>query len=88
MAWDQARFEVFRGTLASWQTLFSEAAAFATSIGRDHLISISHTEDQNEGVVTVWYWAEDTGTAEPADDWIRDGEEAAEWKPGEQQETK
>ena len=90
MAWDQVRFEVFRGTLTSWHTLFSEAAAFASSVGRDRVISISHSEDQNEGVVTVWYWAEDTGSRErePSDDWIRDGEETAEWNPGEQQEPK
>ena len=87
MAWDQARFEVFRGTLASWHTLFSDAAAFATSVGRDRLISISHSEDQNEGVVTVWYWAEVAGIRE-RDDWVRDGEDATEWTPGEQQEPK
>ena len=86
MAWDQARFEVFRGTLTSWHTLFSEAAAFASSVGRDRVISISHSEDQNEGVVTVWYWAEQTRTTEPADDWIQNGEGTAEWTHGERQE--
>ncbi len=51
-------FEVFRGTLTSWQQLFTEAAAFATRVGPDRLITISHSEDANEGVVTVWYWAD------------------------------
>jgi len=53
-----AAFEMFRGTMATWDQLFSQAAAFATSVGPERLISISHSEDQQDGVVTVWYWAE------------------------------
>ncbi|HRH45525.1 MAG TPA: hypothetical protein PKY82_28055 [Pyrinomonadaceae bacterium] len=52
----RVKFEHFRGTLISWQSLFQQAADFATSIGKEKLISISHSEDNNEGVVTVWYW--------------------------------
>ena len=44
--------------MASWESLFDEAARFATEIGRERLISISHSEDANEGVVTVWVWSE------------------------------
>jgi len=51
------QFEVFRGVWASFPTLFQQAAAFATEIGQARLISISHSEDQSDGVVTVWYWA-------------------------------
>jgi hypothetical protein len=51
-----ARFEVFRGTIASWQELFDQAAAFASRIGPDRLITIAHSEDQQDGVVAVWYW--------------------------------
>ena len=50
------KYEVFRGTLATWETLFREASEFATSIGRDRLINISHSCDHSNGVVTVWYW--------------------------------
>jgi hypothetical protein len=49
---------MFRGTLASWDQLFIDAAEFATSLGPDRLITISHSEDQQDGVVAVWYWAE------------------------------
>lgn len=52
------RFEIFRGTLASWPDLFKQAAAFATEIGRERVISISHSEDQQDGVVAVWYWGD------------------------------
>ena len=36
--------------------LGQRAADFANGIGREKLISISHSVDQNQGVVTVWYW--------------------------------
>ncbi|MFH5803014.1 hypothetical protein [Alienimonas sp. DA493] len=52
------QFRLFRSSMSSWETLFQEAADFATSVGREHVISISHSEDQNDGVVTVWYWGE------------------------------
>ncbi len=52
----KAKFKVFRGTLTSWSALFVEASEFATKIGKERLISISHSGDKSEGVVTVWYW--------------------------------
>lgn len=58
------RFEMFRGTWSTWESLFAEAADFTTSLGPERLISISHSEDQNDGVVTVWYW--DDGEDKPA----------------------
>lgn len=51
-------YEVFRGTFQSWNQLFQEAAEFSSSIGPERLISISHSADRSEGVVTVWYWEE------------------------------
>jgi len=52
----RVEFKIYRGLLTSWNELFSEAASFATEIGPLRLINISHSEDANEGVVTVWYW--------------------------------
>lgn len=52
------QFEVFRGTLITWGKLFQQAADFAAEIGEQRLINISHCCDRNEGVVTVWYWAD------------------------------
>jgi hypothetical protein len=54
----RVQFKVFRSSFSSWEALFQEAAEFATSLPTDRLISISHSEDQNEGVVVVWYWDE------------------------------
>jgi hypothetical protein len=49
-------FRVFRGTFTTWQTLFSDAADFATELGPERVLSISHSEDKGDGVVTIWYW--------------------------------
>lgn len=49
-------FQVFRGTLTTWQELFQQAADFASQVGPEHVITISHSCDESEGVVTVWYW--------------------------------
>ena len=57
-------FEVFESSLKSWEALFEEAATFAESVGRERLIGISHSEDGNEGVVTVWYWSDQPREAE------------------------
>jgi hypothetical protein len=50
-------FREFRSSILPWSSLFAEAGAFATQVGRGRLISISHSEDQAKGVVTVWYWS-------------------------------
>ena len=57
-------FKVFRSTFQSWNQLFEDAAEFSSAIGRDRLISISHSADDSRGVVTVWYWAEETAERE------------------------
>jgi hypothetical protein len=53
------RYEIFRGVMASWPDLFAKASEFATELGPGRLISISHSEDQNDGVIAVWYWEKD-----------------------------
>lgn len=55
----KVRFEVFRSSFQSWDRLFEDAAHFASALGRDRLIAISHSADQKIGVVTVWYWAKE-----------------------------
>jgi len=56
--------KMFRSTMRSWNALFDEAAGFATEIGPRRLIGFGHSEDKDDGVVTVWFW--DGGDAEPA----------------------
>ena len=61
------RFEHFQGTLATWDELFARAAEYATRIGSERLISISHSADKLNGVVTVWYWGEPVASSPWAD---------------------
>ena len=58
------RFEVFHGVMASWPDLFQQASEFATRLGHDRLITISHSEDQQDGVVAVWYWSDSDARTE------------------------
>ncbi len=55
MALTEVKFKVFRGVLATWENLFNQAAEFASDVPQEKLISISHSEDKSDGVVTVWY---------------------------------
>jgi hypothetical protein len=52
----QVKFRVFKSYTQSWVDLCAEAAEFASQQGRDRLISLSVSEDDNEGVIVVWYW--------------------------------
>jgi len=49
-------FKIFRGTLATWKELFIQASEFASTLGKERLITISHSADGGDGVVVVWYW--------------------------------
>lgn len=52
----QVKFQIFKSYTQSWENLCAEAAAFATAQGRERLINISVSEDDNQGVIVVWYW--------------------------------
>jgi hypothetical protein len=51
----KVKFQIFRGMFSSLETLFTQAAEFASEIGKDKIISISHSQE----VITVWYWSEE-----------------------------
>ena len=55
----KVEYQVFRGMFSTWKTLFSQAAEFATDVGKEKVLSISHSQDNLEGVVVVWYWSEE-----------------------------
>ena len=52
------KFEVFRSPISSWEKLFEASALFATQIGKERVINISHSWGTPEGIVTVWYWGD------------------------------
>jgi hypothetical protein len=53
-----ADYKMFRSALSPWESLFQQAADFATQLGPQRVISIAHSEYNGEAVVTVWYWRE------------------------------
>ena len=52
----QVKFQLFKSSFKSWDDLCTQAAAFASEVGKERLINVSVSEDQNEGVIVVWYW--------------------------------
>ena len=60
-------YRYFRGTLATWDDLFNQAAQFATEAGPEHVIGVSHSADGGDGVVTVWYWTQTEETENEPD---------------------
>jgi hypothetical protein len=55
---DRVDYKMFRGTITPWEELFRQAAEFASTLRPEELINISHSEDGNDGVVAVWFWAD------------------------------
>lgn len=55
-------YRVFRGVWSTWEELFRQASEFADDIGPEKVVSISHSEDKDDGVVAVWYWTESRPT--------------------------
>jgi hypothetical protein len=52
-------FRIFQSSFSSWTALFQEAADFAGTLPTDRLITVSHSCDKGDGVVCVWFWADD-----------------------------
>lgn len=60
------RFQLFRSSWDSWETLLQNAASLATKLGPERVVSVSHSSDSGDGVVTVWYRAADATGQKPA----------------------
>lgn len=52
-------FKAFDSKMASREKLFKAAVEFANQIGRERLMTLSHSEDRDNIVITIWYWAEE-----------------------------
>jgi hypothetical protein len=59
----QVKFQFWSSSLTPWHEMFQAAADFANELPPNRLINISHSSDQNRGVVTVWYWGDDEPTS-------------------------
>lgn len=54
----KVQVRTFRGTLITWEDLFEQAREFASQIGKERLINISHSDSHSKGAATVWYWSQ------------------------------
>ncbi|MBY0526440.1 MAG: hypothetical protein K2R98_23805 [Gemmataceae bacterium] len=52
-------FKAFDSKMASREKLFKHASEFATQVGRERLITMSHSEDRDNIVITIWYWGDE-----------------------------
>lgn len=50
-------YKIYDSKMASREKLFKAATEFANKIGPDDLINITHSEDRDNIVITIWYWA-------------------------------
>jgi hypothetical protein len=60
----QARFKMFQSGHEPWEMMFQRAADFMTKLGPEYTIGVSHSHESTVGVVTVWYWFDETLLAE------------------------
>src|ERR1700730_3473356 len=52
-------FKSFDSKIASREKLFKAVVDFANKIDRKDLINLTHSEDRDNIVVTVWYWTDE-----------------------------
>jgi hypothetical protein len=52
-------FKAFDSKMASREKLFKAASEFASHVGPERLITLSHSEDRDNIVITIWYWGEE-----------------------------
>ena len=45
----KVKYKMFRGVFASWEKLFTQASEFASKIGKDRVINISHSDSHSDG---------------------------------------
>lgn len=59
MAELRVTFKAFDSKMASREKLFKAAAEFASQIPKERMITLSHSEDRDNIVITIWYWTDE-----------------------------
>jgi hypothetical protein len=49
-------YKAFDSQFLNRERIMRMAAEFASELGPDRLINITHSEDKQEMILTVWYW--------------------------------
>jgi len=52
-------FKSFDSKMASREKIFKAVVDFANKIDRKDLINLTHSEDRDNIVVTIWYWTDE-----------------------------
>jgi len=52
----RVQYKQFDSKFVSRDRILRSAAEFASQVGPERLINITHTEDRQDTVVMVWYW--------------------------------
>ena len=52
-------FKAFDSKMASREKLFKAAVEFANKLDPKQLITLTHSEDRDNIVITIWYWTEE-----------------------------
>jgi hypothetical protein len=52
----QAKFKLFKSHFDSWETMCTQVCEFLNTLGPGQVISVSHSQESQLGVITVWYW--------------------------------
>ena len=63
----KAMFKMFRSSHEPWEVMFQQAADFMTKVGPEYVIGVSHSHESTIGVVTVWYWLDESLMKGPQD---------------------
>jgi hypothetical protein len=61
----KAMFKIFQSGHEPWGVLFQQAADFMTKVGPEYVIGVSHSHESTVGVVTVWYWLDESLLKDP-----------------------
>ncbi len=52
----EARYKLFKSGHESWETMSEQVRKFLTILGPGRVIGVSHSHENNIGVIAVWYW--------------------------------
>jgi hypothetical protein len=52
----RVQYKQFDSKFVSRDRILRSAAEFASQVGPERLINITHTEDRQDTVILVWYW--------------------------------
>jgi hypothetical protein len=55
----QTTCQFWKSGFDSRETMFQNAADFASQLPKGRVINISYSANGNQGIVCIWYWADD-----------------------------